>query len=126
VEAHCRHLARADLILVFHPNWWGQPPAILKGWIDRVFRPGVAYDYPASAGPESAVTGLLRAKAALAILSKDYGRSAFSACAESSASSVLSTDRCRPARRSSVKPGLRRYGAWWTGILRGSESGIRR
>jgi putative NADPH-quinone reductase len=22
------------------------PPAIMKGWIDRVFRPGVAYDYP--------------------------------------------------------------------------------
>jgi putative NADPH-quinone reductase len=65
VETHCRHLARADLILVFHPNWWGQPPAILKGWIDRVFRPGVAYDYPTGAGPESALMGLLRAKAAL-------------------------------------------------------------
>ena len=30
--------------LVVHPNWWGQPPAILKGWIDRVIRPGIAYD----------------------------------------------------------------------------------
>lgn len=38
VEQHCGELARADLVLVFHPNWWGQPPAILKGWIDRVFR----------------------------------------------------------------------------------------
>ncbi len=28
-----------------HPNWWGQPPAILKGWVDRVLRPGVAYDW---------------------------------------------------------------------------------
>jgi putative NADPH-quinone reductase len=35
VETHCRQLARADLILVFHPNWWGQPPAILKGWRAR-------------------------------------------------------------------------------------------
>jgi NAD(P)H dehydrogenase (quinone) len=65
VETHCRHLAEADLILVFHPNWWGQPPAILKGWIDRVFRPGVAYDYPPGVGPEGAAIGLLRAKCAL-------------------------------------------------------------
>jgi NAD(P)H dehydrogenase (quinone) len=37
IEQHCAELARADLILIFHPNWWGQPPAILKGWVDRVF-----------------------------------------------------------------------------------------
>jgi putative NADPH-quinone reductase len=65
VEAHCRELAAAELILVFHPNWWGQPPAILKGWIDRVFVQGVAYDYPAGAGPEAPAIGLLRARAAL-------------------------------------------------------------
>ena len=65
VERHCGDLARAELIMVFHPNWWGQPPAILKGWIDRVFRPGVAYDYPPGVGAEGAVIGLLAAKAAL-------------------------------------------------------------
>ena len=65
VEMHCRHLTNAELILVFHPNWWGQPPAILKGWIDRVFRPGVAYDYPTGAGPEGEPIGLLGAKSAL-------------------------------------------------------------
>jgi NAD(P)H dehydrogenase (quinone) len=65
VEAHCRDLAEAKLILVFHPNWWGQPPAILKGWIDRVFRPGVAYDYPAGTGFEGKPIGLLGAKSAL-------------------------------------------------------------
>lgn len=32
--------------LVFaHPNWWGTPPAILKGWIDRVLRNGFAYGF---------------------------------------------------------------------------------
>jgi NAD(P)H dehydrogenase (quinone) len=65
VEAHCRELADAQLILVFHPNWWGQPPAILKGWIDRVFRPSVAYDYAEGERPEAPAVGLLRAKAAL-------------------------------------------------------------
>ena len=28
-----------------HPNWWGMPPAILKGWVDRVVRPGLAYEF---------------------------------------------------------------------------------
>jgi NAD(P)H dehydrogenase (quinone) len=65
IELHCAELGRADLVLVFHPNWWGQPPAILKGWIDRVFRLGTAYAYPESAGPESVPTGLLRARHAL-------------------------------------------------------------
>ena len=45
LEAHCEELASADGIVIVHPNWWGQPPAILKGWIDRVFRPGVAYRF---------------------------------------------------------------------------------
>jgi len=65
VEMHCRDLAAAKLILIFHPNWWGQPPAILKGWIDRVFRPGVAYDYPPGVGPEGEAIGLLGAESAL-------------------------------------------------------------
>lgn len=43
VEAHCRELLEADGIVIVHPNWWGQPPAILKGWVDRVFRVGVAH-----------------------------------------------------------------------------------
>ena len=65
VEAHCRELAGADLILVFHPNWWSQPPAILKGWIDRVFRLGTAYGYPDGVGYEGVPVGLLRARHAL-------------------------------------------------------------
>ena len=65
VERHCDELARADLILVFHPNWWGQPPAILKGWIDRVFRLGTAYGYPPGVPPEGVPAGLLRARRAL-------------------------------------------------------------
>ena len=65
IEQHCAELALADLILVFHPNWWGQPPAILKGWVDRVFRLGTAYAYPPGVGPEGVPVGLLRARHAL-------------------------------------------------------------
>lgn len=39
VKAHCDEITAADGIIIIHPNWWGQPPAILKGWADRIFRP---------------------------------------------------------------------------------------
>ena len=65
IEQHCAELVRADLILIFHPNWWGQPPAILKGWVDRVFRLGIAYAYPPGVGPQGVPVGLLRARHAL-------------------------------------------------------------
>jgi NAD(P)H dehydrogenase (quinone) len=44
VERHCAELANAEGLVVVHPTWWAGPPAILKGWIDRVVRRGVAYD----------------------------------------------------------------------------------
>lgn len=65
VEQHCDELARADLILIFHPNWWGQPPAIMKGWIDRVFRLDTAYGYPPGVSYEGVPVGLLKARHAL-------------------------------------------------------------
>jgi NAD(P)H dehydrogenase (quinone) len=65
IEQHCRELKAADLILVFHPNWWSQPPAILKGWVDRVFRLNTAYCYPEGVGYEGVPTGLLKARQAL-------------------------------------------------------------
>lgn len=34
---------RADLIIFALPLWWGGPPAILKGWTDRVLSYGFAY-----------------------------------------------------------------------------------
>lgn len=33
----------ADAIMFLFPLWWGGPPAILKGWIDRVLAYGFAY-----------------------------------------------------------------------------------
>ena len=36
-------LRRADLLILQFPLWWGGPPAILKGWFDRVAAYGVAY-----------------------------------------------------------------------------------
>lgn len=65
VEQHCEEIKEADGIVIIHPNWWGQPPAILKGWIDRVLRPGVAYEFDESDNGSGIPKGLLKAKAAL-------------------------------------------------------------
>ncbi len=65
IALHCEEIAAADGIVIIHPNWWGQPPAILKGWVDRVIRPGVAYEFLEGDAGEGIPKGLLKAKAAL-------------------------------------------------------------
>lgn len=34
----------ADLIIIHFPLWWGGAPAVLKGWFERVFAMGFAWD----------------------------------------------------------------------------------
>jgi putative NADPH-quinone reductase len=65
VRQHCDELKTADGIVVVHPNWWGQPPAVLKGWIDRVFRPGIAYRFDEGDSGEGIPIGLLKARTAV-------------------------------------------------------------
>jgi NAD(P)H dehydrogenase (quinone) len=67
IERHCRDLSEADGIVVVHPNWWGQPPAVLKGWVDRVFRPNVAYRFLEGDGGEGVPEGLLKARLAVVL-----------------------------------------------------------
>jgi NAD(P)H dehydrogenase (quinone) len=65
VARHCREIVAADGIIVIHPNWWGMPPAILKGWIDRVLRMEIAYRFVANDKGEGVPVGLLKAKSAI-------------------------------------------------------------
>jgi NAD(P)H dehydrogenase (quinone) len=65
VAHHCEEIAQADGIIIVHPNWWGMPPAILKGWIDRVLRPEVAYRFVEGDKGEGVPVGLLKAKAVI-------------------------------------------------------------
>lgn len=34
----------ADALVFVFPTWWSGMPAILKGWLDRVFLPGVVFE----------------------------------------------------------------------------------
>jgi NAD(P)H dehydrogenase (quinone) len=65
IRRQCTEIQQADGVIVVHPNWWGQPPAILKGWIDRVIRAGVCYDFVVGDSGEGVPKGLMRAKAAI-------------------------------------------------------------
>jgi NAD(P)H dehydrogenase (quinone) len=57
-------VSRAEAIVFIHPVWWAGPPAILKGWIDRVFSMGFAYRFDEKTGEP---VGLLKHKKAVVI-----------------------------------------------------------
>ena len=40
-----RQLQQAELLILVFPTWWFGFPAILKGWFDRVWRPGIAFEH---------------------------------------------------------------------------------
>lgn len=42
---HHELLQWADSIIWVYPTWWSGPPAILKGWVDRIWTNGVAYHH---------------------------------------------------------------------------------
>jgi NAD(P)H dehydrogenase (quinone) len=65
IALHGREIAAADGIIFVHPDWWGMPPAILKGRIDRVLRPGVAYRFAETDSRKGIPVGLLVVKGVL-------------------------------------------------------------
>lgn len=44
VAAEVEKLQRADLLILHFPLWWFAPPAVLKGWFDRVLVHGAVHD----------------------------------------------------------------------------------
>ena len=67
VKLHQQEIQDADGIVIIHPNWWGQPPAILKGWVDRVLRENIAYAFPEGDNGGGLPIGLVKAKTGLVI-----------------------------------------------------------
>ena len=51
IKTEQEFIAEADVITFIYPIWWTGLPAILKGYVDRVFAFGFAY----SAGPEGVI-----------------------------------------------------------------------
>ncbi|PWK12841.1 NAD(P)H-dependent oxidoreductase [Tumebacillus permanentifrigoris] len=57
IAAEQREIEWADILFVVYPTWWISMPAILKGYIDRVFSHGFAFKYG-----ENGAEGLLKGK----------------------------------------------------------------
>jgi putative NADPH-quinone reductase len=68
LDLHRAEVATLDVLVFVHPNWWGMPPAVLTGWMQRVFVPGVAYKLGTAEGEP---IGLLRAGRALVLNTSD-------------------------------------------------------
>jgi NAD(P)H dehydrogenase (quinone) len=51
ISQQVRRLEEAEGIVLLFPTWWFSFPAMLKGWFDRVWAPGIAYDHASDLGP---------------------------------------------------------------------------
>lgn len=47
IKTEQEYIAQADVITFIYPIWWAGLPAIIKGYVDRVFSYGFAYAYGA-------------------------------------------------------------------------------
>ena len=54
VQAHVDALKWAEHLVFVFPIWFYGPPAMLKGWLERVWLPGVAFLPPAQKGAAAA------------------------------------------------------------------------
>lgn len=58
VRAHMARIAAADLVVVVFPVWWFSLPAMAKGWVDRVWNRGFAYEPSTLSGKRMLWVGL--------------------------------------------------------------------
>lgn len=63
IAAEQKDISWADMLVFIYPIWWFEQPAILKGWIDRVFSHGFAYKLTETGMME----GLLKGRKAVVI-----------------------------------------------------------
>jgi NAD(P)H dehydrogenase (quinone) len=45
IAGYAATLKRMEGLILCFPHWWFSMPAMLKGWVDRVWGPGVAFTY---------------------------------------------------------------------------------
>lgn len=60
VLAHAGHLQWADALLFVYPTWWYGQPAMLKGWLERVFAVDIAFALTATGSTRSKLQHIRR------------------------------------------------------------------
>ena len=60
VREHIARIRTADAIVFVYPTWWSSLPALLKGWLERCMRPGVAFKLDGRGRMRPALSNLRR------------------------------------------------------------------
>lgn len=84
VEQEQRKVLAADAVIFLFPLWWFSMPAIMKGWIERVWAYGLAYGYKDKGNAHRYGEGAFTGKRALLAVSvggpeRDYSHRALMA-----------------------------------------------
>jgi len=66
-------IAKAERLIFIYPTWWYNMPAILKGFIDRTFTPGFAYDLVPDKKGGGKMIPRLKGKTAVVISTYGFG-----------------------------------------------------
>jgi len=74
LKASIDELKEAEGLVVVHPNYWSRPPAMLCGWVDRVLRPGQAYQFVPDGKGGARPQGLLKLRFAAVIVTANTPR----------------------------------------------------
>lgn len=72
VEQEVAQLRDAEMLVLVFPTWWFGLPAMLKGWIDRTFLPGVAFEQAPDFGPLKPLLANLRHVVAITTLGSPW------------------------------------------------------
>ena len=68
VEDHLEHLRWCEALVFIYPTWWYGPPAMLKGWLDRVWIPHATFRMPEPNRPIGRVLTNIRVIGAISTL----------------------------------------------------------
>lgn len=72
VAEHLARLRRAEGLVFVYPTWWYGPPAMLKGWLDRVWVPHATFTLPEPGRPIGRVLTNIRLVAAVSTLGSPW------------------------------------------------------
>jgi NAD(P)H dehydrogenase (quinone) len=72
IRAEQKKVLWADVLILQFPLWWFSLPAIIKGWVDRVFAMGFAYG-----GGRVYDTGVFKGKQAMLVLTTGGAASSY-------------------------------------------------
>jgi NAD(P)H dehydrogenase (quinone) len=72
VADHLEALRWCEALVFVYPTWWYGPPAMLKGWLDRVWIPHATFEMPKPNQPIGRVLTNIRVVAAVSTLGSPW------------------------------------------------------